>query len=498
MKYDFTNKQFIEINISTAKTAIAGSDSDLSWNSLKTEVEKLSAALRALEIPQGHPVVIYGHKEKAFPVAILSCIHSTIPYIPIDKIYPLDRVRKIIAISGSQILINCTDEKLDLDVAVQINSREVMKLRTPDYTNRIYGTADDPLQYIMFTSGSTGDPKGVQITRAAVQAFITWVIRDYGFGAEDVFMNQAPFTFDISLYDLLGAFALGATVVLNSSDICKDQELFIKRISEYKCTVWNSTPSFVFLYLRNPAFNEATLKSLHTFLLLGEEFPQRTAIFLKSNFKHSRVFNAYGPTEATVATTWIELTDELIKQYPSLPIGYAMPGSELFIEKAVPEDKDGELIICGDHVSCGYLKNDALNARKFFIHNGKRAFRTGDLAHTENGMFFFAGRNDDQVKMYGFRIELNEISSVICRNPMVSDAVTVPLRRNGDVRKIVCFVILRQASDSDKFKTLLTEYLENLLPAYMVPGDIVALESFPYSSSHKIDKNKLIETYLSL
>jgi D-alanine--poly(phosphoribitol) ligase subunit 1 len=498
MKYDFERKQFSGLDIDSEKLAIAGSDADLNWDSLKHEVEKLAAMLKELHIPQGHPVVIYGHKESAFPVAMLACIHCTIPYIPLDIIYPIERVKKIVDISGSQILINCTEMAMDMDIglAVEINSNKVRIHHTPDFTNSVYGHSEDPLQYIMFTSGSTGEPKGVQITKQAVQAFLAWILSDYGFGAEDVFMNQAPFTFDISLYDLLAAFALGGSVVLNSSEVCKSQDDFLMRISAYKCTVWNSTPSFIYLYLRNPSFHGDNLKDLHTILLIGEEFPHRTADILLANFKKAHIFNAYGPTEATVATSWIELTDELLSSHKNIPIGYAMPGCELLIEKISAESEHGELIIVGDHVSVGYLKKEELNAEKFFLHKGKRAFRTGDLVHEINGLFFFDGRNDDQVKWNGYRIELNEISAVICRNPLIADAVTVALKRNGEVKKLISFVILRSASDQETFKPLLLGQLQAILPVYMMPGEIVPIIEFPYSSSHKVDKSKLIDMYM--
>jgi D-alanine--poly(phosphoribitol) ligase subunit 1 len=386
---------------------------------------------------------------------------------------------------------------LAIDVPVEIHRNlKCTKKSRPDYRNRIYGKAADPLQYIMFTSGSTGDPKGVQTTQQAVKTFLTWVLRDYGFDRDTVFMNQAPFTFDISLYDVLGAFALGATAVLNSSEVCREQDQFLKRITHYGCTVWNSTPSFVFIYLRHPSFNSLALPKLQTIMLLGEELPHRTAGLLKKQFAAGRLINAYGPTEATVATTWVELSEEMIQKYKSLPIGYAMPGAELLIEKASAGDKNGELIIVGDHVSIGYLKNDPLNATKFFTHQGKRAFRTGDLAYEENGLFFFDGRNDDQVKMHGFRIELQEISAVLCRHTGIADAITLPLRRNGEIKKLVSFVILQNGLSAEALKPTLLPELKKTLPYYMVPGDLVAVNQFPYSTSHKIDRNKLIEGYL--
>ena len=497
MKYDFHNKQFVDLDDSPNKLAIAGSDADIDWNTLKIKVEKLSSELTKLNIPVGHPIIIYGHKEHTFPVSILSCIHSNVTYIPIDKIYPYDRINKIIEISGAQILINCTDEFIDFNLAINISSNfEITINHQPEFTNKIYGNSDEPLQYIMFTSGSTGEPKGVQISYKSILTFVDWAVRDFGFNNNDVFMNQAPFTFDVSLCDILNAFALGGTLVLSSNETVKNQDAFLNRNIFYKCSVWTSTPSFAFLFLRNRNFNALKINSIHTFLFMGEDLPNRTCSLLKTKFPKARILNAYGPTEATIVTTLIDITEDIIKQHPSIPIGYPKPGSELLIDKANPDDKEGELIIVGDHVSTGYLKDDELNEKKFFIHNGKRAFRTGDLAYYQNGIIFFLGRNDDQVKMHGFRIELNEISNVICRNPLISDAITVPLKRNNEVKKIISFVMVKSTISQHELSEIIVPFLEKSLPYYMIPGDIIIVSNFPYNSSHKIDKNKLIEEYI--
>lgn len=498
MKYDFHLKKFTELEVQPEKIAVAGSDRDIDWQTLNNQTLKLTATLKELGVPQGHPVIIYGHKECLFPVAILACINSCIPYIPIDKIYPKERIGKIIETTGSQVFINCSEENCEINSAILINSELEIKTNfVPVYQNRIYGSEKDPLQYIMFTSGSTGEPKGVQISRSSVLTFIDWALKDFGFNDSDVFMNQAPFTFDVSLCDILNAFALGASLVLNSTDSIKNQDAFLSRIKKYKCSVWTSTPSFAYLFLRHENFNSEHLPSINTFLFMGEELPNRTACILKSNFRKSRIANAYGPTEATIVTTFIEITNDIINQHTSLPIGFPMPGSELLIEKIKPEDKEGELIITGNHVSLGYFKNEELNQHKFFIHSGKRAFRTGDIAYYQNGMLFFLGRNDDQIKMHGFRIELNEISNVICKNVLVSDAVTVPLKRNNEVKKIVSFLILKDVNDKEVIEEQLLSFLEKKLPYYMIPGDLVVVNDFPYNTSHKIDKNKLINDYLA-
>ncbi len=497
MKYNFHQKKFCELEINPGKIAIAGSDCDLNWSELQKKTLELAEKFIALQIPQGHPVMIYGHKEAFFPLAMLACIHAGIPYIPMDKIYPIDRLKRIAEITGSQILINCTLEKSNLDAAITIDSNlKVSHHHLPDFDNKCYGDKENKLQYIMFTSGSTGEPKGVQISQNSVLTFLDWALKDFGFSENDVFLNQAPFTFDVSLCDVLNAFALGASLILSSTEIVKEPQQFFARIKKYQCTVWTSTPSFAYLFLRNENFNSGFLSSINCFLFMGEELPKRSVSILKSNFSHARILNAYGPTEATIVTTLVEITNEVLECYSTLPIGYPMPGSTLLIEKINAAEKEGELIIVGEHVSHGYFKNDIQNQEKFFMHQGQRAFKTGDLAYYENDMLFYLGRNDDQIKMNGFRIELNEISNVLCQIPLVTDAVSVALKRNKEVKKIISFVQVSTPVDFDNLLQTSKPFLEKTLPYYMIPGDIVLVDEFPYSTSHKIDKNKLIEMYL--
>ncbi len=314
MKYDFHKKGFIEQEITPEKIAIAGSDKDISWNMLKSKVETLYNEFKKHNIPAGHPIIIHGHKEHLFPVAILACMHAGLTYVPIDKIYPLDRIKKISEKTGAQIIINCSSDILELEFAITINSGLESNINyIPDYSNKTYNVDGDLLQYIMFTSGSTGEPKGVQIARKSVLKFLDWAIKDFSFDPSDVFMNQAPFTFDVSLCDILNAFARGGTLVLNSSEVLKDQQKFIERIAKYNCTIWTSTPSFAFLFLRHPNFNKNILSSLSTFLFMGEELPGRTCSILKTNFDTAKILNAYGPTEATIVTTLVEITEDVIK-----------------------------------------------------------------------------------------------------------------------------------------------------------------------------------------
>jgi D-alanine--poly(phosphoribitol) ligase subunit 1 len=496
MKYDFNRQCFQESGYEAEKAAVIGSDRTVSWKELAGQVEHLAQLFRELAIPKGHPVMIYGHKESAFPVAMLACYHADITYIPIDIVYPIERIRTIAEATGSQVLICTGESKPDVGFSVVIDRDFQSTIhQTPVFPEVETDHSADLLQYIIFTSGSTGEPKGVQITKSSIQTFVDWAAVDFGFSGNDVLMNQAPFSFDVSLCDILNAFVRGGTLVLSSGDQVKDQDGFLKRLAETGCSVWTSTPSFLYLFLRHENFHAGNLPAINTFLFMGEELPNRTCGLLKQLFPEARILNAYGPTEATIVTTLIEITDAIIRDYPLLPIGYAMPGSSLLIDKTDTETNEGELIIVGNHVSIGYYKRPELNDQKFFLHNGQRAFRTGDLAYYEGDLLFCLGRNDDQVKLHGYRIELNEISHVLCKHALVSDAVSIALKRGNEVKKIISFVIPANESEHPT-REQLSDFLAEQLPYYMVPGDVALVEDFPYNSNHKIDKNQLTERYV--
>lgn len=496
MKYNFFNQTFEESNIRPEKLAVSGSDRDLSWQDLKSLALDIAAQIESLNIPKGHPIVIYGHKEVAYVAAIMACYHCCMTYIPMDSIYPEERINDIKSQTHSLVLIDCSERKHGLKFAATIYPGESIECNEAlDFSGKIFGDEKDPLQYIMFTSGSTGRPKGVMISRGGILSFIRWSHETYQLLEEDVFMNQAPFTFDISLCDVLTSMSNGASLVLNTKEIQSNQDLLLQRIKQYQCSVWTSTPSFGFVFLRHPSFSQEQLPSLRHFLFMGEVLPNKTCAVLFQKFPDCTIANCYGPTEASIVTTHIFITPEIIAQHPVLPVGYAKKGSIFRIKKNNEQEEYGELLIGGDHVGVGYFGDKALSASKFIRIDDVPFFVTGDYAKQENGLWFFGGRNDDQIKLHGFRIELNEISAVIEKFEKTLEACVVPLKRNNEVKKIIAFVKFSEEHAVETTIKELEEFMQQRLPYYMMPAEIISVTVFPFTASHKIDKNKLLADY---
>lgn len=497
MRFDFLSGTFTDISLAGNQAAVIGSDRSLSWEELAKEVEQLKTTLLQTGIVPGHPVMIHGHKEAGFVVAMLACVSANLPYIPIDINVPKARCQKIAQRSGSQLLIPCQESHPFGEIPIEVTpAAQVAVNTTANFTQSVHHRPNDPIRYIIFTSGSTGEPKGVQITAAAVASYLEWVDRDFGLQTNDVFLNQAPFSFDLSVYDLYISLHRGGTLVLSTAEQLSSTEVFFPRILTHQGTVWVSTPSAAYRYLTDPGFNQEALPSIHTFLFCGETLPNRTARLLLERFPTSRVLNSYGPTEATVATTLVDITAELVAECDPLPVGIPKFSSELRIEKSDPLEEWGEIIILGNNVSIGYFEDPELNTQKFLELDGKRAFRTGDLGRFEGPQLYFGGRNDDQIKLNGFRIELGDITTQVLQLPGVKEAVTLPLKQRETVKRIIAIVQLEkdhaaEPEDLEKLRQQLTQ----LLPAYMIPSELCATAEFPYTNNHKIDRKELLDRY---
>ena len=488
MRFCFAQKEFVDLTISPEKTAIIGSDFQLTWNEFSKKVDEFCEFLIENQFDElANPVIVYGHKSANMIVVIYALMKLEIPYIPVDIIYPHDRVVKITDISKSELAINTTDNALNIAGLSEVSvSHDAIVLQTKNTRTQRVEKGIDPIVYIIFTSGSTGAPKGVQISTEAVQSFTKWMSNDFGFNSDDVFVNSALLSFDLSVFELMTFGTLGATLLLNSKSTCSDHNALLNRVEKYKGTVWVSTPSSMLIYSRLKG--ELRMNSIHSFLFCGEVLPHDLAQKLISNYGHTKVINTYGPTEATVATTLIEITQEVLDKYNPLPVGKSKNGSQL----ALDED---EIVIIGPNVSIGYLDNEELNRKKFKVIEGQRAFKTGDKGHFVDDFLFFNGRDDDLVKLHGYRIELNEINSAINSLEYVVFSECIPLRRNGDVKKIVTVVQLSPNHSIDA--KILKDDIAKLLPVYMIPADVLFVDEFPLNQNGKVNKKLLLETYMN-
>ncbi|WP_345813655.1 D-alanine--poly(phosphoribitol) ligase [Paraburkholderia sp. PREW-6R] len=488
MRFDLSASRFVETGDRAdgeADTlAVIGADRALHWRELAAQAHDWAGHARTCGIAADVPVIVRGHKEAAFFVAMTGALLLGAPFVPVDTIYPDERLRRIAATLGAQIYYDAQRERF-VDLAGHEVSCEAARACAPQPLR------EKNLAYVLFTSGTTGEPKGVQIGRESVAALACWMVEDFALGDSPVFLNQAPFSFDLSMYEVFGTLALGGTIVLASRSLTAQSGTFLAALARHRVDTWVSTPSFAQQQLLNSQLSREGLPSLATFLFCGEVLPAALVRQLRQRFPSARIINTYGPTEATVATTWIVVDDKVLAEHARLPVGYARRDAEVFVD-------DGELCIAGPHVMRGYLNRDDLNASRMFMHHGQRAFRTGDLGAVEgDGLLFCNGRMDDQIKMGGYRIELMEIDAALRALPGAASAAVVPLRRpDGSVARIVAFVAT--GDDDGRLPDALHDWKARLaerLPSYMIPSELLACRALPVSVNFKIDRAQLAQDY---
>ncbi len=469
------------------RIAHSSANRTLTYAELIARSDALAASL-VETLPRDHaPVAVIGHKEPEMLVALLGAVKAGHPYIPIDVSIPVQRIERILATSGARITL--TPARVAELIASRTNVS--VPLCPIGWT--------DPY-YIIFTSGSTGEPKGVVITLEALTSFVEWMLHEQPLAElGKTFLNQAPFSFDLSVMDLYLSLATGGTLYsITAEQIANPKQLY-QALAASNVTTWVSTPSFAQMCLVEKTFNAKMLPRVRRFMFCGETLAPEVAAQLLDRFPDARVWNTYGPTEATCCTTSLNVDRAVLAKFSPLPVGYPKPDTRIMIldeagQEAAPGER-GEIVIAGPNVSTGYLGRPDLNARAFFDCGGLRAYRTGDLGHYEEGMLFFEGRIDSQIKLHGYRIELGDVESNIRTLPGIRDAAVVVVLKQGQPDSLAGFVILSEPQDLSNFQLTrdLRTQLAERLPVYMIPRKFYALDRFPMTSNGKADRRKLAE-----
>ncbi len=477
MFFCFKKRSFLSLEKEGDKLAVSGSDIDVSWSELKQKVDHQVVQLHKKTNGLTVPVILYGHKEADFIVLILACLILEIPFVPIDISYPEKRIDKVKQQLKKGLLVDVASGLITLFGKGEVCSQK---------------NQNDPLTYVIFTSGSTGDPKGVQISASNVNNFIVWSQESFDLSSKQVFMNQALLSFDLSIFELVNALSLGASLVLMDRKVSLDIELFKGRFLAYHCNVWVSTPSFAFAFGFDKTFNDKNFPHLDLMIFCGEVLSRQLANLLLSHFSNLKLFNTYGPTETTVMVSSIQINRDILNTYKQLPIGNTNIDCHIDIQNSgiFEGNVTGELLISGKGVSIGYLNannNDNFTTNK----EGVYYYATGDMAYQQDNRLFFAGRQDNMIKYNGHRIDLGEINHIIEQLEDVSNVRTLPLERNGRVIRLVAFI---QTSDSSM--DIINTYLEHRLPKYMIPSEYVFHSVFPLTHNLKIDSQQLLKQYM--
>ena len=485
------------------KKAFVFEDEFITYGQLWYRSGVLAKGIEKSSIGPKLPIPVYGHKNSFMLVCFLACVRSGHAYVPMDTNMPEKRIRDILETVNSPVAFFTelpSFETGDIDIIDREKICTILKcaisygLTDPDSK---YENKKDDIHYMIFTSGSTGKPKGVQITTGNLENYLDWA-ETLVENKSGIFMNQAPFSFDLSVMDTYTGLATGSTVVCLNRKMTENLEKTVDYLKENKVNYWVSTPSFAELCLGNEKFNGENLPEIKKFLFCGETLTRQLALKLISRFPYTDIINTYGPTETTVCITAVKITEEIINEEEMLPVGYVKAGSGMYaIDKEggrLSAGERGELVITGNTLSLGYFKNEEQTKKHFYMDTaGNRAYKTGDLGYVnEDGCVYVSGRADDQIKLHGYRIELGDIEKNLAGLKDVDEAAVITEKKDGKINSLAAFILQKPEIDTsyNRRKAIRRE-LGNRLPAYMVPKKVILLNEFPMTLNGKLDRKKL-------
>ena len=357
-------------------------------------------------------------------------------------------------------------------------------------------TTGHDLAYLLYTSGSTGEPKGVTLSHLNALAFVEWAAARFELTPQDRLSSHAPLHFDLSIFDLFAAARAGATVVLVPATASVFPVELARFIEEREISIWYSVPSVLSALALRGGLRGGEFPRLRTVLFAGEVFPTGHLRRLMKLVPHARFFNLYGPTENNVCT-YYEVPPPSDHEEGPVPIGKPITDVEVLVvteDGAVaPPGEVGELYVRGPTVMQGYWRDPARTAKALVPdprrdHRDGHFYRTGDLVQEgEDGNYRFLGRRDNQVKSRGYRIELGEVESALFAHPSVADCAVIAIPDDVTTNRLKAFVVLREEVGRGD----LVSFCAERIPRYMIPESLEFRESLPRTSTGKTDRQRL-------
>lgn len=460
-----------------------------SYEELNKQVSAFTELLRNRGVSADSRIAVLQHKTSECVISILTSRTIGATYIPIDPGSPPSRIRAIIEDCDPDVLI-CDPDLFPSEIPCQL---EICKsIPGLENTAVTFLASDHPKNeetaYILYTSGSTGAPKGVCVSRSAANAFIQWGISTFDVKAGDQVSSIAPFHFDLSVFDLFVTLSQGATLHLFRAEEIQNVRVMAEQLAARKINVVYSTPTFFSALLLYGKAEKYDWSSLKTILFAGEVFPVKTLHQLMSLWNHARFYNLYGPTETNVC-----LFSGIIKnESRTIPYPIGLPCDRHEIEIT----EQGELLVGGPHVADGYLNQPELTATRFFSRGNTRWFRTGDRVERDpDGRLIYKGRLDRMVKRRGYRIEPGEIEAALALHPVVIATAVVPVNLSDGTVNLVAAISTMNGKTIDLIEV--KSFLMQSIPDYMLPDAIKVVDSFPKTSSGKVDYVELQKEIVS-
>jgi amino acid adenylation domain-containing protein len=500
-----------------ASEAVRCSGKGLSYQALHERAGKLSQALLAHGVRRGDRVGIYMNKSLESATAIYGILGAGAAYVPLDPFAPPARLAYVLQDCGIRHLVS-RPEKAETVAEVLAEATQVECLlgtgAPEEWTGRVVswdeidsapaqrlpdtGTIEQDLAYILYTSGSTGAPKGIMHTHRSGLSFAEWAAAEYGLRSEDRLSNHAPLHFDLSTFDFFAGHLAGATTVIIPESVTKFPASLSKLMAEERISVWYSVPYALMQLLAHGNLSGRDLSALRWVLFAGEPFPTKHLRQVMSCLPQARFSNLYGPTETNVCTYYHVASLPEDHDDP-IPIGRPCTNVEaLILDEAgqpVGEGGIGELLIRGPITMRGYWGQEEKTRQGFFGKDvlpgmEEKYYRTGDLVQqAPDGNLNFLGRKDRQVKTRGFRVELDEIEVALLAHPGVEEAAVYAVADGQGSNSIEGAVTAKPGMAVTPAE--LTAHLSERLPPYAIPTSLTITLDFPRTSTGKIDRRAL-------
>ena len=447
---------------------------------------------------QGHIIAIASTKIFEDYALMIACLKIGVSYANIDIDNPPERINHIFQICQPKIIFSSVELKniQTVNKKNNVTFHGYDKITTSKVPNEI-DFDGETVAYIMFTSGSTGIPKGIAITHQNLIHFIQWTTSRYHISPLDNFANISPMYFDNSVFDFYTALFSGASLTPIFKPLLTQPLDLIQYIDQKKCTIWFSVPSMLIYLLTMKVLNKSNLKDIRVFIFGGEGFPKTELKKLFDIYSdRTDIINVYGPTECTCICSSYKITEKDFDNLEELPpLGTINPNFSYIILDNDMYNSQGELCLLGPNISKGYYNDPKQTQKAFSFHSDERhylkaMYRTGDWVEEKNGLLYFKGRIDNQIKHMGYRIELEEIEGSLNSLPEIKQSAVLYKRVSTTFGKIIAFFI----PETDNFKALsVKKKLKKKLPAYMIPMDYYPLDTLPKNANGKIDKKRLEE-----
>jgi amino acid adenylation domain-containing protein len=506
-------------------TALVMNGCAVSYAALETASNRLAHLLLTLGCGRGDRVCLFLTKGPDAVIAMLAALKAGAIYVPIDLDSPAARARRIVTVCEPfAVLVDgkaagLLDRVLDGALpALRIIALSDAGLEWPDATTVYDRTVIDDMPatrpavragdqdaaHILFTSGSTGVPKGVMITHRNVTAFLDWACDHFGISPGENISGHPPLHFDLSTFDIYGTLSRGATLHMIPPELNLLAPKMARFMRDAELDQWFSVPSILSYLAHFDVVEHGDFPHLKRLLWCGEVLPMRTLRYWLERLPHVTFTNLYGPTEATIASSYFTVAHPLAPGLPDVPIGSACAGEELRVLDAtltpVAAGQVGELYIGGAGVSPGYWRDPQQTAAAFIADPdarsaGNRLYRTGDLGwRGEDGWFRFVGRADCQIKSRGYRIELGEIEAAVGELACVRECAVVGVETGGfETWAICCAYVL--AGPADLAPATLRHELMNAIPRYMLPTRWRRYRNLPKNANGKIDRRVIREQF---